>query len=70
MLLVGGPNQPDSFSAKLRWVCRVCSWHCSPFRALFSLLNSPRNRRKSTTMPDGQKYEDWLKDREDRKENE
>src|SRR5215218_6420288 len=48
MLLIGGSNQPDSFSAKLRWVGQVCSWQCSPFRALFSVLNSPRNRRKST----------------------
>src|SRR5215218_932896 len=47
MFLVGGSNQPDSFSAKLRWVGRVCSWHCSPFQVLFSVLNSPRNRRKS-----------------------
>ena len=37
MLLVGGPDQPDSFSAKLRWVGRVGSRHCSPFRALFSV---------------------------------
>src|SRR5829696_3135097 len=48
MLLIGSSNQPDSFSAKFRWVGRVCSWQCSPFRALFSVLNSPRNRRKST----------------------
>jgi hypothetical protein len=41
-------NQSDSFSTKLRWVGQVCSWHCSPFRALFSVLNSPRNRRKSS----------------------
>src|ERR671912_582172 len=47
MFLVGSPDQPDSFSAKLRWVGRVCWWQCSPFRALFSVLNSPRNRRKS-----------------------
>jgi hypothetical protein len=48
MLLIGGSNQPGSFSAKLRWVGGVCSWHCSPFRALFSVLNSPQNRCKST----------------------
>jgi hypothetical protein len=47
VLLIGGSNQLDSFSAKLRWVGLVCSWQCSPFRALFSVLNSPRNRRKS-----------------------
>jgi len=47
MILIGGSYQPDSFSAKLRWVGRVRSWHCSPFRALFSVWNSPRNRRKS-----------------------
>src|SRR5215218_10485102 len=37
MILIGDSDQPDSFSAKLRWVGRVCSWHCSPFRALFSV---------------------------------
>src|SRR5215210_7078333 len=51
MHLIGSSNQPDSFSAKFRWVSRVCSWQCSPFRALFSVLNSPRNRCKSITMP-------------------
>src|SRR5215208_1703768 len=51
MLLIGSSNQPDSFSAKFRWVGRVCSWQCSPFRALFSVLNSPRNRRKSSVYP-------------------
>ena len=49
MLLIGSSNQPDSFSAKLRGVSLVCSWQCSPFRALSSVLNSPRNRCKSTT---------------------
>src|SRR5215212_9513622 len=48
MLLIGSSNQPNSFSAKFRRVGRVCSWQCSPFRALFSVLNSPRNRRKSS----------------------
>src|ERR671933_1069721 len=48
MLLIGSSNQPDSFSAKFRRVGWVCSWQCSPFRALFSVLNSPRNRCKST----------------------
>src|SRR5215208_1090995 len=50
MLLIGSSNQPDSFSAKFRWVGWVCSWQCSPFRALFSVLNSPRNRCKSMTV--------------------
>src|SRR5215218_5414920 len=50
MFFIGSSNQPDSFSAKFRWVGRVCSWQCSPFRALFSVLNSPRNRRKSTVL--------------------
>src|SRR5215212_7636292 len=47
VLLIGSSNQPDSFSAKLRRVGLVRSWHCSPFRALFPVSNSPRNRRKS-----------------------
>src|SRR5215210_2186307 len=45
---IGSFNQPDSFSAKLRGVGLVCSWQCSPFRALSSVLNSPRNRCKSS----------------------
>src|SRR5215213_1795865 len=47
VLLIGSSNQPDSFSAKLRRVGRLCSWQCSPLRVLFSVFNSPRNRRKS-----------------------
>src|SRR5215210_9036292 len=50
MLLIGSSNQPDSFSAKFWWVGLVCSWQCSPFRALFSVSNSPRNRCKSNTV--------------------
>src|SRR5918995_803926 len=48
MLPIGGSSQPDSFSAKLRWVGQICSRQYSPLGELFSVLNSPRNRRKSS----------------------
>src|SRR5215213_9601680 len=58
MLLIRSSNQPDSFSAKFRWVGRVCSWQCSPFRALFSVLNSPRYRRKSTLQREAEELKE------------